>query len=144
MPLHVGHLTWLGGHPLLLLVWSCALHALEKQLGPREQAVTNSRILLSPQEQQDDQHEFHTLPAQIFYRPPSVSHIFPFSKDYEITKNKHKFIEEIFTEYFNTFISPVQFNYSELISNLQEKGMKQILRPGSLVSSQRIRNVLVS
>lgn len=75
---------------------------------------------------------------------PPVSHIFPFSKDYEITKNKHKFIEEIFTEYFNTFISPVQFNYSELISNLQEKGMKQILRSGSLVSSQRIRNVLVS
>lgn len=64
-------------------------------------------------------------------------------------KNEHEFIEEIPMDHFNSFITPVQFNSiimkkTQLISNLQEKGMKQIFCPEALVSFQRIRSAPVS
>lgn len=58
-------------------------------------------------------------------------------------KNKHEFIEEIATEHLSSFLITTQFNSiiintRELISTLQEKGMRQILCPESLVSFQGI------
>ena len=54
------------------------------------------------------------------YHPHLASHIFTFSEDVDIMKNKHEFIEEISMEHLNSFITLI-LKSSLLISKRKEK-----------------------
>lgn len=123
--------TWPHG-PWLSLVWGCSWHT-----GKAVQARVTGRDWSHGRGHQDGEHRLHTS-----YPPHLVSHVFTFSKDVDIIKIKHEFTEEISMEHLNSFTTPVQFNLvimntRELTSNLQEKGVKQVSRPESLVRFQR-------